>query len=60
VKYRYYTCDVFTETRFAGNPLAVGRPSTLMARAEKVDGVVQDTWVGGASVLVSDGFIHLE
>jgi hypothetical protein len=23
VKYRYYTCDVFTETRFGGNPLAV-------------------------------------
>jgi trans-2,3-dihydro-3-hydroxyanthranilate isomerase len=23
MKYRYYTCDVFTETRFAGNPLAV-------------------------------------
>src|SRR5262249_47925225 len=21
--YRYYTCDVFTETRFGGNPLAV-------------------------------------
>ncbi|HET6267151.1 MAG TPA: PhzF family phenazine biosynthesis protein, partial [Acidobacteriota bacterium] len=23
MKYRYYTCDVFTETRFGGNPLAV-------------------------------------
>ena len=23
VKYRYYTCDVFTENRFGGNPLAV-------------------------------------
>jgi trans-2,3-dihydro-3-hydroxyanthranilate isomerase len=23
MKYRYYTCDVFTQTRFAGNPLAV-------------------------------------
>src|SRR5436190_4334033 len=23
VKYRYYTCDVFTETRFGGNQLAV-------------------------------------
>jgi trans-2,3-dihydro-3-hydroxyanthranilate isomerase len=23
VKYRYYICDVFTETRFGGNPLAV-------------------------------------
>src|SRR6266568_9362842 len=23
MKYRYYTCDVFTETRFGGNQLAV-------------------------------------
>jgi trans-2,3-dihydro-3-hydroxyanthranilate isomerase len=23
MKYRYYTCDVFTDTRFGGNPLAV-------------------------------------
>lgn len=23
MRYRYYTCDVFTETRFGGNPLAV-------------------------------------
>jgi trans-2,3-dihydro-3-hydroxyanthranilate isomerase len=23
MKYRYYTCDVFTETRFGGNPLAM-------------------------------------
>ncbi|MGH8676069.1 MAG: PhzF family phenazine biosynthesis protein, partial [Burkholderiales bacterium] len=23
MKYHYYTCDVFTETRFGGNPLAV-------------------------------------
>jgi trans-2,3-dihydro-3-hydroxyanthranilate isomerase len=23
VRYRYLTCDVFTETRFGGNPLAV-------------------------------------
>src|SRR5215813_12366178 len=23
MNYRYYTCDVFTQTRFAGNPLAV-------------------------------------
>ena len=23
MKYRYYTCDVFTQTRFGGNPLAV-------------------------------------
>ena len=23
MRYRYYTCDVFTQTRFGGNPLAV-------------------------------------
>ena len=23
MKYHYYTCDVFTKTRFGGNPLAV-------------------------------------
>lgn len=38
----------------------MGRPSTLIARAEKVDGVVQTTRIGGASILVSDGFIYLD
>jgi trans-2,3-dihydro-3-hydroxyanthranilate isomerase len=38
----------------------MGRPSILKARAEKVNGVVQATWVGGATVLVSEGIIHLD
>jgi trans-2,3-dihydro-3-hydroxyanthranilate isomerase len=38
----------------------MGRPSTLVARAEKKEGVVKRTWIGGASVLVSDGTIYLE
>jgi trans-2,3-dihydro-3-hydroxyanthranilate isomerase len=38
----------------------MGRPSTLIARAEKVDGVVETTRIGGASVLVSDGIIYLD
>jgi len=38
----------------------MGRPSTLLARAEKVDGVVERTWVGGACVLVSEGILHLD
>jgi trans-2,3-dihydro-3-hydroxyanthranilate isomerase len=38
----------------------MGRPSTLMARAEKKDGVVQATWVGGTSVLVSEGVLYLD
>ena len=38
----------------------MGRPSTLIARAEKVDGVVQTTRIGGAAVLVSEGVIYLD
>jgi trans-2,3-dihydro-3-hydroxyanthranilate isomerase len=38
----------------------MGRPSTLIARAEKKDGVVQTTRIGGASVLVSEGFIYVD
>jgi trans-2,3-dihydro-3-hydroxyanthranilate isomerase len=37
----------------------MGRPSTLIARAEKKDGVVTGMWIGGASVLVSEGTIYL-
>jgi len=37
----------------------MGRPSTLIARAEKKDGVVQTTRIGGAAVLVSEGDIYL-
>src|SRR6266480_563814 len=38
----------------------MGRPSTLVARAEKKDGVVKATWVGGSCVMVSEGIIHLD
>jgi trans-2,3-dihydro-3-hydroxyanthranilate isomerase len=38
----------------------MGRPSTLVARAEKKDGVVTGTWIGGATVLVSEGTLHLD
>jgi trans-2,3-dihydro-3-hydroxyanthranilate isomerase len=38
----------------------MGRPSTLIARAEKKDGVVQTTWIGGATVLVSEGVLYLD
>ena len=38
----------------------MGRPSTLIARAEKKDGVVQTTRIGGAAVLVSEGILYLE
>jgi trans-2,3-dihydro-3-hydroxyanthranilate isomerase len=38
----------------------MGRPSVLEARAEKRDGVVVGAWIGGASVLVSEGVIHVD
>jgi trans-2,3-dihydro-3-hydroxyanthranilate isomerase len=38
----------------------MGRPSTLIARAEKKDAVVQTTRIGGAAVLVSEGTIYLD
>ncbi len=38
----------------------MGRPSILEARTEKRDGVVVDARIGGASVLVSDGFIEVD
>jgi trans-2,3-dihydro-3-hydroxyanthranilate isomerase len=37
----------------------MGRPSVLEARSEKRDGVVSGTWIGGASVLVSEGTIEV-
>jgi len=36
----------------------MGRPSTLIVRAEKADGSVQATWVGGSCVMVSEGIIE--
>ncbi len=38
----------------------MGRPSVLDARSEKRDGVVVGTWVGGASVGVSEGTIEVD
>jgi trans-2,3-dihydro-3-hydroxyanthranilate isomerase len=38
----------------------MGRPSTLVARAEKKDGEVTGTWIGGAAVLVSEGTIEVD
>ena len=38
----------------------MGRPSTLIARAEKRDNTVQKTRIGGACVLVSEGSMHIE
>jgi len=38
----------------------MGRPSILEARAEKREGIVVATWIGGASVLVSEGVIEVD
>lgn len=38
----------------------MGRPSTLIARAEKKEGVVHTTRIGGAAVLVSEGIIYVD
>jgi len=38
----------------------MGRPSLLEARTEKRDGIVVATRVGGASVLVSEGFLEID
>lgn len=38
----------------------MGRPSVLVARAEKVNGAVVATWVAGTSVLVADGWIDVD
>jgi trans-2,3-dihydro-3-hydroxyanthranilate isomerase len=38
----------------------MGRPSLLEARTEKRNGEVVATWIGGASVLVSEGFIEVD
>jgi trans-2,3-dihydro-3-hydroxyanthranilate isomerase len=38
----------------------MGRPSVLEARAEKEHGAVVAVWIGGDSVLVSEGFIEAD
>lgn len=38
----------------------MGRPSTLIARAEKNNDTVTKTWIGGSSVLVSEGTIIVD
>jgi trans-2,3-dihydro-3-hydroxyanthranilate isomerase len=38
----------------------MGRPSVLEARSRKTAGTVADAWIGGYSVLVSEGFIEVD
>ena len=37
----------------------MGRPSVLEARAEKKEGIVVETRIGGSSVLVGEGFLEV-
>lgn len=37
----------------------MGRPSTLVARTEKRNGVVDGAWIGGRSQLMTEGVFHL-
>ncbi len=37
----------------------MGRPSVLEARAEKAAGAVTGAWIGGASVLVAEGWLEI-
>ncbi len=38
----------------------MGRPSLMEARAEKTEGQVTDTWIGGTCVMVAEGVIHID
>ncbi len=38
----------------------MGRPSLLIARAEKKNGKVISTWIGGSCVMVSEGVIYVD
>jgi trans-2,3-dihydro-3-hydroxyanthranilate isomerase len=38
----------------------MGRPSILQARAEKRDGKVLSSWIGGSCVMVSEGHIYVD
>jgi trans-2,3-dihydro-3-hydroxyanthranilate isomerase len=38
----------------------MGRPSLLQARAEKRDGKVLSTWIGGNCVMVAEGYICVD
>ena len=50
--------DADTELRIAQG-IEMGRPSLLVARTEKREGEVTGVWIGGASVMVTEGMIDL-
>lgn len=56
-------CDAAADGEFQwriAQGVEIGRPSMLSARASKANGIVQSTGVGGACVLVSEGFLFLD
>jgi trans-2,3-dihydro-3-hydroxyanthranilate isomerase len=55
-------CKAESDGRFSwqiAQGVEMGRPSVLDARAEKQGGKVVGAWIGGASVLVSEGMIEV-
>ncbi len=55
-------CDPMTDGEFTwriAQGVEMGRPSVLDARSEKREGRVTGTWIGGTSVMVSEGFIRV-
>jgi trans-2,3-dihydro-3-hydroxyanthranilate isomerase len=56
------SCDAQSDASFSwriAQGVEMGRPSELQARAEKTAGAVE-TWIGGYSVLVSEGCLWLD
>ena len=56
-------CDPTKSGNFAwriAQGVEMGRPSLLEARAEKTDGKVVSTWIGGSCVMVSEGVIFVD
>jgi trans-2,3-dihydro-3-hydroxyanthranilate isomerase len=58
MRYRYYTCDVFTERRFGGNPLAV-LPEAEGLSAEQMQRIAREfNYSETAFVLPPDDSAH--
>jgi trans-2,3-dihydro-3-hydroxyanthranilate isomerase len=56
----HYAAPIDGSFRFRiAQGVEMGRPSILLARAQKTEGIVHSTWIGGACVLISEGVIHL-
>jgi Phenazine biosynthesis-like protein len=59
MKYRYYTCDVFTETPFGGNPLAVLRSAVGLSDLQ-MQQIAREFNYGSHFCLPTGGRSHAE